>query len=398
MSNSIISYCPQKILWLKDQLENLRKARNEGWQEQSVCLINTFSFQDPNLEISRLKDLEMVNIDEQAKLDEAIRELTKNEEKRLRLKALMGRALEIQKIYQESHYVFIHAQMSSRLIFSELVEALVQRECPKENFRDYKFLRMPNLSRSWDIRKYSQITDVHDHEKITQEDLISADGYFYNNRRFESALFFLAHNSNIFESCSSLIQKILGVYYKNLSWFESFSFARRFIGTTEGDSSIVGNLFVICIPKEKSKLMQYRSHPFGVPCCCHTRDSDEILEDLQKGIDIRCISRLQFRLFTPALKKENGVKIFLIPSDGSFQKLLRKNIQVIVKELHSWSKMRDQEFAIYEKLKKEGFFLSSIYRILQFISSVFGFPVKEIVQMDPSNPFSFRLQSKAFAG
>ncbi len=97
----------------------------------------------------------------------------------------------------------------------------------------------------------------------------------------------------------------------------------------------------ICIPKEKSKEIQYRSHPYGQGCHCHDEiDETSILDKLQLGIldsETKCTSDLiipQYRIFTPKLTQANGVKIHLIPSNETFRKTVKEKIQNLVQEMN----------------------------------------------------------------
>ncbi|HSX13447.1 MAG TPA: hypothetical protein VLE96_03395 [Chlamydiales bacterium] len=212
---------------------------------------------------------------------------------------------------------------------------------PTLDVSQYEFLRMPQFTRCWDIRHYSDAIFVNDHDIFTREDLISVDGYFYNNQSYESALFFLANNMNMFYPSKQFIEAILQSFQKDLDSDQSSRLADRVLEVKAEDDSRIGNLFVICLPKEKSQEIQYRAHPLG-PCChCHSKEEDQtILEKLQNGVldfQTGCWEKYnkipQFRIFTPQLTQENGVKIHLIASNVSFLEKVRDKIRNVVQKI-----------------------------------------------------------------
>ncbi len=296
---------------------------------------------NPFLEFDRLCDSGVINWEKESLLDKAIEPLTSIYEfdKKLEIKVMIGRALEIQKIYQETHDVFIHAQASSGIVFPSLVKEFMKIQHTDQNFHDFEFLRLPNSSTTPSITAYSKSFSVDDHEEQTREDLISADGYFYHNEGGESSLYFMAKNSSIMSMTSTLLAKAIRYFHPSLSEESVNLFSKQVSDLTNADPSHIGNLFVFCLPKEKSKEIQYRAHPFGKPCDCHSEEeSTEVLEKLQSGIldeETKCSDDWgwttwpQFRLFTPELTQENGVKIHFIPSDLDFQENVQQKVRDI---------------------------------------------------------------------
>lgn len=319
--------CEEELTSKKDTLKQIRKQYLE----------------EPTLELERLRNAEILNWDKEVFLDEAILPLTSNFNKKTELKIMIGRALEVQKIYQETHHVFIHAQASRGIIFPSLVKEFMKSQHRDQDFDGFEFLRLPNSSTTPSITAYSNAFNVFDHEEKTRDDLISADAYFYHNESYESSLHFLSLNKNIMGIASPLIAKAIRYFHPNLSEKSRGIFARRIVSETDEDPSHIGNLFVFCIPKEKSGEIQYRAHPFGKACHCHKEnDSTEILEKLQAGIldeETMCNDLWnwnacpQFRLFTPALTQENGVNVHLLPSNQSYQEKVEQKVHDIVLEL-----------------------------------------------------------------
>lgn len=384
----------------KYELEALKASEVPGWQEEAIKLIRQSRFDTPELELNRLRMLEVLTPTREDLLDHAIKGVlsggldirsvvkyiqqllldpsikpqliqsfksyynlktdlqaeegikewiemlwnapSDNYSQRAPLiKMLMAQALEIQDIYRATHHVFLHAQQSSWIIFPDLVKELVRINNPEQNIHQFKFLRLPSLERPWDITHYSEADDVYDHEEETNLDLISADGYFFHNERYESALDFLSFNQNISDPSEKVLESAIQSFYPEIPLEKSSFYAKKIIEQTQDDPSQIGNLFVLCIPKEKSLEIQYRAHPFGEPCECHPDSSPiEILEQLQSGIlseETECYfdECPQYRIFAPALTIENGVKSYLLTTEKAFCKTLKERIREIVQEIHS---------------------------------------------------------------
>jgi hypothetical protein len=196
-----------------------------------------------------------------------------------------------------------------------------------------------------DVRTYLRgIGEVNDSQPTTKEKLLSVDGYFFNNWEYESSLYFLLNNENITNG-DDLIH---GISKKIFEHFEGGLF-KKYDAKAEGvlaarfpEGALCGNLFVICLPKEKSETMQYRSHPYGKPCMCHF-NHQAILEQAQnnqmpesslchlivKGKPV--VKVPQYRLYTPALRPEDGVKSYLLtPFSKMERKKVKGKIQAVV--------------------------------------------------------------------
>ncbi len=358
---AIDNYNEEDVDLLRLRLNCLATEQDEGWQEKSIALIRRARFEDSDCELRRLRALGVINPEIEGKQEKAISGVwsVTSDTMRLKVKVMMGRCLEIQNIYKRTHDVFIHAQSSKWLVCPDLIKELMKVHHPSQDFHQFKFLRMPGLSRNWDISHYSQDENVRDNEAIPREDLISADGYFYNSKGYESALHFMCQNSNISSSSLivSVVKNAIQSFYPSLN-SESFDldgYATRVAAQTEEDCSSIGNLFVLCIPKEKSSSIQYRAHPFGEPCKCHEgEEGASILNLLQEGVlneETKCsyYTIPQFRIFTPELKKENGVKIYLIPSEKTYRKALKERVRNIVQEIHGLYLLEKTYFGMFKK-------------------------------------------------
>ena len=307
-------------------------------REKVVKLIRKNYYRNPELEFERLS----LSIDI---WDRVIEELTTmglnnflSKEKELLSTVMIGRALEIQRIYKSTHHVFIHAQSSDWLVFSDLVKELTKTHFPDRNLHQFKFLRIPpREGESKTITKYSKAEHVYDHQPNTRDDLISADAYFLHAEAAESAFFFMSVNRNITSKSYPFIRHAIKFFHRELSKRELESYTDQVAALTKNDPSKIGNLFLVCIPKEKSEEIQYRSHPFGNPCRCSTEEnSQQILEQLQNlEIGMSCMKNFcpQYRLFTPKLTPENNVKMYLLSSEEDYRRKVKEGIRQIVQDL-----------------------------------------------------------------
>ena len=270
--------------------------------------------------------------------------------------AMIARALEIKEIYKQSFHVFLHAQNSGLLVIPDLIKEFIKAIDPQNCPHQFKFLRIPKEEPLWDITEYSEAENVDDCVNPAREDLLSVDGYFLHKENWESSIFFMKKNTNIMHSNLFLLESVISHFCPDLEMEKIQQFALRVSDITAQDNSKIGNLFLLCIPKEVSPKVQYRAHPFGNPCDCHSKEEDlDILEVLQNdqlsseaicyGMDLprNCnfqdesydFEIPQYRLFTPELKPENGVKIYFIPSNKEYRDMVKMQIKTIVQEILS---------------------------------------------------------------
>ncbi len=313
-----------------NQLKKTLSANNELLMK----VVRKAEMQDPEKELSRLRTLGIVTPEIEAKLKYVLGNDS------VKLKAMVARILGIHKIFGSTHHVFVHAQMSKWLVYPDLLKELMKKSHPEKDLHEFKFLRLPpEMSPTNETIEYFKSTsDLHD--LAVKEELISVDGYFYSYNPNESALSFLSKNSNILKTQKAIqatCEGALHAFYPNMNKADLERYSKKL--SSVGQESEIGNLFVFCIPKEISSKVQYRSHTEGIPCRCHPEEEEmDILETLQQG-DLNKSNKCpwnapQFRIFTPELKKENGVKTYLLASDPVQRKEVKKQVRELVQEIH----------------------------------------------------------------
>jgi hypothetical protein len=253
-----------------------------------------------------------------------------------------------------------------------LIKEMAKKALPHLDLHHFKYLRAPcstaekgtaerimNIASSifWgapkadDARKYSNRWVVSDNDMKVREELISADAYFFSTSQYESSIHFLANNFNILPP-HAVMQKLANVAIKH--FFPSLPrgyldyFVNEVINTPVTDVG-VGNLFVVCVPKDDTDRFQYRSHPFALPCNCHPESSlDTILDALQSDTlpaSAKCLpgnlAVPQYRLYAPLLNPELGARKYrsylLTPFAKAYRKSIKLRIQEIVAAIHQSS-------------------------------------------------------------
>jgi hypothetical protein len=330
-----------------------------GEYDQAVPLIRKSHFDDPSVELERLRAVGILTPEVEAKLNG-----------NSWLKILYGQAMEIKRVYKDTHYTFIHAQNSWALPFTYFLKELAKQSHSEEYRRvlkNFKFLRVPASAtdgvEGWeldaegrptldDAGEYINRSFVSDSQQETKKDLISSDAYFYNQQGLESSHFFLKDNSNIDSIPDAEYIKAIRHFYPLLNEEEATRFATQ-IQAMKVSSGACGNLFVIAIPKEGSNnKFFYRAHPFGVVCRCHPVSEDEkILEELQSEKfppEAQCnndyISIPQYRIFSGLLNPEIGGRrhrsFLLTPFNKAYRKELKGEIRNIVAEIDALAKSK----------------------------------------------------------
>lgn len=290
----------------------------------------------------------------QAEIERLIKEgfLSENEIKKLDLmfggdqivaKAQYAEALAVRKTLEKTHYVFLHAQSTAWSIFTHFIKELVKKNRPDLNVHQYKFLRSPQYFEKKDpsgIEIYKRDPHTNDGLPGTRDRLISVDGYFYNRQICESTYHFLTLNSNISNSrylIETVLSDAIRYFYPEASQQQAIELAEEANGVLSMiPRTSSGNLFVVCIPKDKDGVY-YRAHAFGVSCDCHpAREDQQILEKLQKGecdgstTCSRFMPIPQFRLYAPALQPDGSSFTYLF---SPFSKKVKKSIKGKIKEL-----------------------------------------------------------------
>ncbi len=367
---------------LKEQIDALRRSGDPHWQDKAIALIEAARKDSPREDLNRLRGAGVLDSWTEQKLDDALNnvEIVSSTPTSVALygavhvKKLYGQALEIKKLYQDTFHVFLHAQASPWLPISDLVKELWSAKGSTEDFHHFVPLRAPCSTASAGVMesicrgvdsinpfastgigqfrdRWFQPFTLSDTDPKVGEELLSVDGYFFNNYIGKSSMSFLRNNTNIniFTGVSKIeevAEKAIRHFAPSLSEGRSRYLAKKVVKTTDSLDHPCGNLFVLCIPKEQSPEIQYRSHSFGWACDCHPKEeAPSILDKLQKDqfdASTACSSLLypssfpQFRLYLPAIQPGTGKKVFLLsPLKAKERQKMQESIHAIAGQVCS---------------------------------------------------------------
>jgi hypothetical protein len=246
---------------LKTQIDALKCGNAPDWQEKAIRLIRSVRFDDPKLEFGRLIGAGAIDIPTLDKMRKAVPPSTTNAS--LQIRCMLGQALEIQQIYQDTHYVLTHGQDRCGYLLSLIYKK--DAKLAGKNLKYFKYLRPHTIHETpKPLTKYA--ADVDDHDLTTKKDLLACSTNPFCNKSYESALSFFSKSTNM-SNFEALVLEHTG---------QEAHF-------TPNPCDRPGNLYVICIPKDKFPRIGYLSYPRGIPCKC-SKNIHETLQEAQKGL------------------------------------------------------------------------------------------------------------------
>lgn len=188
---------------------------------------------------------------------ERVKDLPYSEEHKI----VLAQALKIKEMNPEA-YTFIHAQKLSYWVINQLLKELAKLQDPSLDLSLFHFFRD-------DFDKIKSKPSDFLHGKVNDDTaeigkkLLAVDGYFFHNGEFESANYFLKANHNIHSYEKSILTDIFshfkindpGLFDELVATYEEYN-----------NLASIGNLYAICVPKNKVGRFAYPSHAFGKPC------------------------------------------------------------------------------------------------------------------------------------
>ncbi|MBA3957055.1 MAG: hypothetical protein H0X51_01480 [Parachlamydiaceae bacterium] len=384
---------------LGKQIKLLKRDKPAGWEDKAISLIRKSRYASNEHELQRLRTIGILTPKREAAIDRSTENLsllattTSAQSKKAQFKVLKAQALEISDILGQSYDILLSAQATRWAVISHLVTECIRTFEPERKIKHFKFLRSPSekvelglvadvLSwiQSWfrtprqppkNVKEYlAQCGNkVNDEDMKTRTELMSADAYYNNSSPWESNTFFGVNNSNVLKNDNlirELAVKVFTHFCPTISERQIEVFASEIQDAsnkyTQQQAARCGNLFVICVPKEKSPDILYRAHPYGPPCDCHGTHEAEAKgkADAQGLVDRRILTQLQqhtdtvalpqelqcktmsnapppqYRLYTPMLTPEQGVKSFMLtPVPKQERQAFKASISNIVSFAHS---------------------------------------------------------------
>lgn len=272
--------------------------------------------------------------------------------------AIMGRVLEIKKLYKNTHYIFTHGQASQISIVNKVVKECTRVFSPNHYHPLNDAFRLPNtITYSKNANDFIQtfkatdpgfMDDGHHSDKM-----ISVDAQFTNQEALESALYFFSKDSNIaFKSHTELeiiFNSIFSNYLLNKTICNMFARKAADIAIQRHKETQIGVLYAICIPKtiiqNDETNFAYPCHPFGKICKCFPESHRvTLLDKMQQDQVVLCKSGnyTQYRILTSKLAEQKGVRSFAVDALPKKKvKFYQNQIEALIKELKDYSHLSD---------------------------------------------------------
>lgn len=273
---------------------------------------------------------------------------------------LWGRALEIKRLYQKTHYVFIHGQAAQFLVWPYFYKEM--HRSSDRPFHSFKPLReesccVPARSCTEAPQAKSAVfkrLQKGEHDHFQRNVLLSVDAYFSNQQIGESCAIFTVNNRSIImkdEAGTNALhdsrKRYLRRYVSDEQVADGYCTRLAVQEALAQRESSCGNIVVIAVKKallqNDNTNFAYLSHPFGQPCHCDSRKlrTSDRLDELQNGTLRRCDRSWvgdniipQVRLHTDFLTPEN-CDIFLLTSvPKAVKKAIKVELRTIAAELH----------------------------------------------------------------
>ena len=293
----------QRGVLLKEAVEVLEQEKNPQWQEFAIKMIRQNRYDSFDLEEARLKGFGILTPEVKNRIDSTTR--------KKEVKIILAQALEIRRIFKDTHYVFIHGQHQVFYPISAILKEKVKKNGAETT--QFKYVRsLQHENTNGLITKYINAPDVWDHGLETRKELIAVSADIFDSAPGESAVYFLNNNYSIKtrddrEKLILSVTEITGLPHSNATQIAGKSW----------NLSDPGNLLVFCIPKEKYNAIGYKAHPYGCVCKCHADNERALfLERYQRGdsgfVDPCQSKNTQYRIFWPAFRREDGCRLYYL--------------------------------------------------------------------------------------
>ncbi len=304
----------KKGVALKEQIEQLRQSKEPDWQEKAMQMIRQSRFEEPILEKQRLKGAGVIKTaEDEEKIIQAFQTSASLDTEKA--ESMLAQALEMKQIFEETHYVFTHGQTHSGYFLSLVYKA--EAKLAGKMTKHFKLVRPHSILEEHEsIDKYVKGGYFFDHDLSVRRDLLSCSGNLYCDAIGESANSFMSCNQSMCTLDELLVAQIGQATADQLT-------------STIPKTTSTGNLYVVCIPKEKWTEVAYRCHPGGMPCTCKTEsDATTLLQRAQEGtktLDCEKFQGAQYRIDLRSLKLDS--KIYALTP---FTKTERRHMKAIV--------------------------------------------------------------------
>ncbi len=296
MQNNFLRAC--------SQIEDSIKEKTMHPQLDAIKELIQLRYADPNQELGRLNELPRIN-----------RSFKQVHHLRLRLahQIAFGHSLELREKLQDTHYIINHGQNLNLMVVNIVTRILKQKFTP-DIYQSCELLRhtpaLGDIPAQHTLQWFQdQIHDgscLNDHNFSTE--LLCGDIVLESSAPSESALSFFSHATNVANRCfdfaGHLLQLILQHYIFDPAIVRR---CRRDIVHIISKYPEGGNLYSICVPKDRFHESCYVSKSYGVPVKEHI--PPEQLDQMQSGTYLgRCP---QIRVLMHTIRPEDGYHVIL---------------------------------------------------------------------------------------
>jgi len=266
-------------------------------------------------ELFRLKSIPRI-----AKSLENVEKSLENAKKRNKLsknhQIAFGHSLELREQLKHTHYVINHGQ-NFNLMVVNMAARILKQEFESERYESFEPLRHDTALRhinediqtvAWFQKQISQFEEASDH--YYREELISGDCVLESIRKAESALDFFSGTTNVAARSGQLDYRLLLPIVQD--YIPNPNIARKLCNNL---ISLLkkypheGNLYSICVPKEKFDESCYFSGPYGYPWTNQEQLKGEIEEMQSNEHPSRYLP--QIRILSHKIRAQDGYHVIL---------------------------------------------------------------------------------------
>ncbi len=225
-----------------------------------------------------------------------------------------GRSIELREKLKDTHYVINHGQ-NLELMLVNMIARKMKQEFEPHYYESFEPLRHDTALRNIkeDIHTVAwyqnQISRRKTNDHDLRKELLCGDCVLESTEPGESALDFFAGSTNVANRDGSLTFRLL------LTIVQDYIPDQRVASKLCSDLANLmnscpkdGNLYSICVPKEKFDESCYFSHPYGVPLK-NQKELKGKIDKMQSGED--SIGYPQIRVLTHKIRPEDRYHVIM---------------------------------------------------------------------------------------
>lgn len=238
----------------------------------------------------------------------------------------IGRSIELREQLKDTHYVINHGQ-NFELMIVNIVARILKQEFEPHQYESFEPLRHDTALRhikedTQTVAWYqNQINSGVYNDHSFRRELICGDCVLESTAKYESAIDFFAFSMNIAHGrkhptfIKNILMSIVQDYIPNYEVANTLCDDLERLLTQHPWG---GNLYSICVPKEKFDESCYFSQPFGV-ALENQQKLKGLLDVMQEGEGVYPSGMPQIRVLTHKVRAEDGFHVILNSTFSSNQ-------------------------------------------------------------------------------